>query len=664
MLETCQDMLECESTLQQHLPSVRLLGQLPLTDSDLERVFEYIRQNLEGKVNANLPDAIKDMPTILACYLVWKGIQDYDEGTYWISLSSEIGRLDTNQQIKLGRFFREFIGAHDLLSVEIPGSLKNITPILLHGIIPRAQVAQFFDQVVYPLVRKELVNPRSKYELAFWLENRVIAAKRAEQLEALQKKLKRLEEAEKPMGGLNLSQLDHKIQQIEEQIAQEEANLANLQTELNTIHYNPTALTGIEEDLKTVQRLEGEYEQGLRELAEQKHALDKKQSGFQQYSSLGIDDPLTVNGLDAFRHAAYTAIIETMTVALDNPEESRHSGALVLLAALCDAVARGSLSLPEDLVRQLEVLRSTYETIEDEIESPATTEDDFCSEESTPTPPEPESATDTELETKECNAEPLPPHSDVTAPAFGDDVMDPDITSAHVQASDVMTPGSGLTLYLSPSAEDEGLILMSRYAGLHDMYLLEDHPDNPCSDAGTPNQEDRDLTAPEMTTAHPTNDRIPEPEDSPLSYLPESGHCTDLEGSPSPPEDALLVHERDIQQETSTKTDTPAIGSRGSGREQPVKQEVTHDLPEELVIQAPLEPKVPSVPLEPESPMRYAEDTLQSMGQMVESTPHTRTAKSRNRQNLQAESQTPGAISAFIDAIIETLSQLLRGLGR
>lgn len=663
MLETCRDIFECESTLQQHLPSIRLLGQLPLTDNDLERVFAHMQRSLGGTVNENLPGVIESTPTILACYLVWKGIQDYDEGTYWISLSSELGRLDTNQQIKLGRFFREFIGAHDLLSVEIPGSLKNITPILLHGIIPRAQIAQFFDQVVYPLVRKELVNPRSKYELAFWLENRVIAAKRAEQLEALQKKLKRLEEAEKPMGGLNLSQLDHKIQQIEEQIVQEEANLANLQTELNKIHYNPTALTGIEEDLKTVQRLEGEYEQGLRELAEQKHALDEKQSGFQQYISLGIDEPLTVNGPDAFRHAAYTTIIETMTAALDNPEEPHHSGAHILLAALSDAVAGGSLSLPDDLVRQLEVLRSTHEITEDEIESPAITEGDFCSEEDTPTPPEPEAATDTELETKECNAEPLPPHSDVTAPAPGDDVMDRDITSAHVQVSDVMTPGSGLTLYLSPSAEDEGLILMSRYAGLHDMYQLEEHPDNPCSDADTPNQEDRDLTAPEVTAAHPTNDRIPEPEDSSLSHLPESGR-TDSEMFPPPAEDALPVHERDVQQETSTKTDTPAVNSSGSGREQPSKQEVTHDLPEELVVQAPLEPKVPSVPFEPESPTQYAEDTLRSMSQMVESTPQTRTAKSRNQQSLQAESQTTGAISAFIDAIIDTLSQFFRGLRR
>jgi hypothetical protein len=180
------------------------------------------------------------------------------------------------------------------------------------------------------------------------------------------------------VAGEDLSQLDHDIQQIEEQIVQEEGNLANLQTELNTIHYNPTALTGIEEDLKTVQRQEGEYEQGIDELAQRKHALDEIHREIQRYNSIGIDEPLTVNGLDAFRHAAYTAIIGSVVTALENPEEPRSSEAHVLFAALCDAVFEGSLSLPDELVRQLEARRSTHETVEDETESPTTIEDDFA----------------------------------------------------------------------------------------------------------------------------------------------------------------------------------------------------------------------------------------------------------------------------------------------
>ena len=129
MLKTCLDISECESALQQHLPSIRLLGQLPLDDSDLERIFVYIQQSLGGRVSENLSGVIEDTPAILACYLVWKGIQGYDEGVYWRSLSSELGFLDAGQQARLGRFFREFIKTHDLFIAEIPGSLKNITPI-------------------------------------------------------------------------------------------------------------------------------------------------------------------------------------------------------------------------------------------------------------------------------------------------------------------------------------------------------------------------------------------------------------------------------------------------------------------------------------------------------------------------------------------------------
>ena len=207
MLETCQDISECEATLQQDLPSIRLLGQLPLNDKDLTRIFEYIQQRLGGAVNENISEVMQSTPTIFACYLVWKGIQNYDEGTYWKSLEDDLGPLDANLQTKLGKFFREFIGSNDLLLVEIPGSHKNITPILMHGIVPRKMVAQFFDQIVYPLVHKELVYPEREEELIHWLERKREAAKKAEEFEGLQKKLLRLENAEKPAAGQDLPQL-------------------------------------------------------------------------------------------------------------------------------------------------------------------------------------------------------------------------------------------------------------------------------------------------------------------------------------------------------------------------------------------------------------------------------------------------------------------------
>ena len=611
MLETCRDISECESTLQQHLPSIRLLGQLPLNDSDLERIFAYIQQSLGGRVSENLSGVIEDTPATLACYLVWKGIQGYDEGIYWRSLSNELGFLDAGQQAKLGRFFREFIKTHDLFLVKIPGSLKNITPILLHGIIPKTMVAQFFDQVVYPLARRGLVNPGSKEELAFWLVRKSEAAKRVEQLEVLQKKLRRVEDAEKPVTGLNLAQLEQEIQQIEDQIRQEEADLVRLQAELATIQYNPTALANLEKDLKTVQRLEEEHRQCFRELADQEHALDEMHRELRQYSSLGIVDPLTINDFDTFRRAAYATIIATLAAALDDPEEPYSSGARAFLTALRDSVAQGNLTLPADLVQQLEVLRSTYETEKTDPRPFENTEDLLYSEEGTLVLPEPETIRE---------SEPLPPRGDEVVPA-PDITMDPAIP----------VPGPGAPPDQDPPGEEPTL---------ESPYL----PGDPDPDAET--QETGDLAVP----GHSTNDRVPEQKD-PLLYpmLEPSEHTG--------PKSFLLSPAEDARQEFTTTTTFD-----GSTSSHLCEQEVPRDPPEELETLDPLAPEVPSSPLEPASLTWCAENTPPPTGRILEGTSRSRRAKSEG--SLQARSQTIETISTLIDAFIDSLSQFLRNLRR
>lgn len=655
MLEKCRDISECESILQQHLPSVRLLGQIPLMKSDIERMFTYMRRNPGGRGGEDLSDVIEGAPTTLACYLVWKGIQDYDEGTYWRSLSSELGPLDTNQQARLGRFFREFIERNGLLSVEIPGSQKNITPILLHGIIPGTMVAQFFDQIVYPLARKELVNPGSREELAFWLASKREVAKRAGYLEfqrnEIQRKLKRVEDAEKAIAGLNPAQIEHEIQQIEDQIGQEEADLSTLQAELNAIQYNPTSLTNIENDLKTLQCQEEEYRQSLSELADQRHALDEMHREFQRYSSLGIDDPLAINDFDAFRHATYTAIIETIMAALEDPEEPRRSGAQDLLTALCHSVAEGDIALPDDLVAQLETLRSTYGTGETDPGLLGGIDGQFCSEEKgTSAPPDPEPVSDSEVDVIDYNDELPPSHDGETVPASGD----PEITSAHARASDVMASSPGLAL--ERNSPDEDPTPLSRYIELHGMYLPDDLPDDPDPGVGTLNQEVGEL---EVTAGHPMDDPIPEPRDPTL----ESRECTGPEHLLPPAEDTRPAGDHDARQEVTADTDTPATFD-GNASSHPCQQEVPRAPPVELEVQTPLEPEDPLSPLEPEPLTRYAEDALQPMGRLRKRAPQTATLRSRGQYSLQAGSQITEIILTLIEVTIDNLSQFLRNLRR
>ena len=645
MLETCRDILECESTLQVNLSSIRLLGQLPLTENDREQVFTHIQRSLGGKVSENLTDVIESTPTILACYLVWKGIEDYDEGTYWRSLSSDLGPLDANQQVKLGKFFLEFVEQHDLLLVEIPGSLKYITPILLHGIIPRTMISQFFDQVVYPLVRKELVNPGSREELAFWLESKREVAKRAEYLEfrrnEIQRKLKRVEEAEKAITRLSPTQIEEEIQQIEEQIRQEEADFMQLQAELDAIRYNPITLTNLETDLKTVQRLEEEYQQCLSELADQKRVFEEMQRESQRYNSLGIDDPLAINDFDTFRYATYTIIIKTIAAALEDPEEPRRNGAQDLLTALYDSVTEGDISLPDDLVEQLETLRSTYRAIETDLEMPHGIDGQFYSEDDAPPPPEPESVGDSEVEVIDCNDELLPPYDDETALAS----ESPEITSTHTRASDVTASIPGLTH--EHDSPDEEPVLPSRYPELHGMYLPDDHPDDPDPGTGTLEQEVGEL---EVATRHTMDAQNPELQDPSLSPTRESREYAGPENSLLPAEDA--------RQEFTADTGTPIVTVDRNASSHPRQQENPNAPPEELEIQTPFEPEDPLPPLELEPLTRYTEDTLQ----LRKRAPRTSTRGSRDQCSLQAKPQITEMVLMFIDAVIDNLSQFLRNL--
>lgn len=74
MLERTDHIFECERVLSAQLATIRLIGQLPLTPEDGQR----LRRDVETELTRGGPERIQWLmdytPAALACFLVWKGI--------------------------------------------------------------------------------------------------------------------------------------------------------------------------------------------------------------------------------------------------------------------------------------------------------------------------------------------------------------------------------------------------------------------------------------------------------------------------------------------------------------------------------------------------------------------------------------------------------------
>jgi len=658
MLETCQDISECEATLQQHLPSIRLLGQLPLNDKDLTRIFEYIQQRLRGAVNESISEVMQSTPTILACYLVWKGIQNYEEGTYWKSLEDDLGPLDSNLQAKLGVFFRDFIQSHDLLHVEIPGSHKNITPILMHGIVPRKMVAQFFDQIVYPLAHKELIYPEREEELIHWLERKRETAKKAEEFERVQKKLLRLENAEKPAAGQTLPQLRQELQRIEEQILLEDKNLRNLQAELDEIHYNPATFTKLEEDAERVKHLEEEYLTAIKELETHKEALSRVFQEIKRYDLPGLVDPKCDYEFDSFRRAAYSAIINSIEATLLDSDEQSFNKAHALLAALQGSISDGDLALPDDLIERLDDLHRTYGITHDiagsahdddleisDLTEPGSTEDDVI-----PTPAgtvDPQKQRDTNGEERF-----LSPGRE-TAAELPDEYIDADITAAHEQASRSLIQYGEEAPDWRPFDEYTAPPFVSLCAGLESTYLPEDGSDVAVQGTYTKEQDTGVPGIPDL------------PAENPVGLTPgEQISGSEPEIPEDPPDSVLAVLNIEEVAPSSSQEDTIQQIVTDDGNFSIKGSESVNGTPsaDDAITPLPLTGDA-RIFQEPQTSTVKMDEPIQvSGGTGPSTTPDSQIL--RSPQKTETTPEAGGIFSSLINTIRKILSSLFRSAGR
>lgn len=334
MLEKCLDVYACETSLKRYLPSIRLVGQIPLNESDIVKITQVTQEKLARQFPENIDDVIQNTPTVLACFLVWKGIQDYNEGTYWVSINADIGPIDTTHQVKLGRFFKNFVESNNLFDVEIPDARRYITPILLHGIFPKDMVGSFFDQIVYHLIRKELVNPREESEIEFWLQSK------RELVRQLQL-AKEVNECEKELHF------------IKNQIAKCNATISGLNQQLAASQINSNHIATIDEDFQQIRQLNNEYQDIAPKIAYFKENLVRFFKEYQKYQQIGLIDLVNDCDFETFHCRTFNEIIIKINESLESNDKNLKANAINLLDFIYVALNNGILSLPSDMTKNI-----------------------------------------------------------------------------------------------------------------------------------------------------------------------------------------------------------------------------------------------------------------------------------------------------------------------
>jgi len=166
MIENCPDLQQCENRLSREVQKVHLLGDIALSNEDLDHLGTLIRQTISPDILRGTRFLKRKAPTCLACFLVWMGIVGYRDGDYWSAVRESTGLVeDPNWERKWGQIFLDLLKINDLPRFEIEGGLTYVTPILAHGGIPNSCLDEFFKKVLLPMIHRELVDPTDPGEI-------------------------------------------------------------------------------------------------------------------------------------------------------------------------------------------------------------------------------------------------------------------------------------------------------------------------------------------------------------------------------------------------------------------------------------------------------------------------------------------------------------------
>ena len=189
MIEEYESILECENALLPIVKKKDLLGEFYLSVKEVNKLGCFIKDQISGNLLEGVEFLQSKAPTCLTFFLVWKGILEYDDGDYWSAIKDSLDISDPNWLSKLGKFFINFLEFNGLPSFNIQDVDRYVTPILLHGMIPNSCLDEYFDKILVPMVKYELIDPHDCDEICFWLK---IRRENIKEINAIKKDIQKL----------------------------------------------------------------------------------------------------------------------------------------------------------------------------------------------------------------------------------------------------------------------------------------------------------------------------------------------------------------------------------------------------------------------------------------------------------------------------------------
>jgi hypothetical protein len=131
-----------EEQFKSWFDNIKLLGEIPLSASELEEICQDLRTAGSERVRRAV------WPHTLVICMAAVAARN-DERRYWGVLTESFG-LPNSQQIhsKLGDLFHRYLHMYGLPTFQSVGGYRHVTPIRLHGGIPAYSLPDFFREVV------------------------------------------------------------------------------------------------------------------------------------------------------------------------------------------------------------------------------------------------------------------------------------------------------------------------------------------------------------------------------------------------------------------------------------------------------------------------------------------------------------------------------------